>query len=262
MEIPVYQVDAFTARVFGGNQAAVCPLDGSLSDDMLQSIAAEHNLSETAYLWRKSAGEYDLRWFTPAVEVDLCGHATLASALVVFQFLEPARSNVAFDTRSGRLTVRRDGDRLCMDFPSRRPEPCEAPADLLAGLGSRPQAVLKSRDFFAVYASEAEVRGLQPDFAKLKRVESLGVIVTAPGKAAGVDFVSRFFAPGTGIDEDPVTGSAHSTLVPYWAERFGKSKLHALQLSRRGGELWCEDRGQRVEIAGQAVLYSRGTIHL
>ena len=262
MQIPIYHVDAFTSCVFGGNPAAVCPLEDSLSDATLQSIAAEHNLSETAFLWRKSAGVYDLRWFTPAVEVDLCGHATLASALVVFDYLERGLTEVAFDTRSGRLIVRSSGGRLCMDFPACKPEPCEPPPDLLAGLRGRPQAVLKSRDFLAVFPAEDDVRALDPDFAVLRRVPCLGVIATAAGKSVGVDFVSRFFAPAAGVDEDPVTGSAHSTLIPYWAERLAKPKLHALQISRRGGELWCQDRGQRVEIAGQAVLYSQGVIYL
>ena len=260
MPIPVYQVDAFTDRVFGGNPAAICPLDEWLPDATLQAIAAEHNLSETAYLRRAASGRYDLRWFTPGVEVDLCGHATLAAALVVLDHLEPGRTEVAFDTRSGLLTVRRSRDRLAMDFPSRPPAPCQPPAELAAGLGRAPQAILQSRDFLAVYATEDEVRALSPDMALLKRVPSLGVIATAPGDK--VDFVSRFFAPAAGVDEDPVTGSAHSTLIPYWSSRLGKPHLHALQVSRRGGELWCTDRGDRVEIAGQAVLYARGTILL
>jgi predicted PhzF superfamily epimerase YddE/YHI9 len=260
MAIPVFQVDAFTERMFGGNPAAICPLEAWLPDDTLQAIAAEHNLSETAYLRRAQPGMYDLRWFTPAVDVELCGHATLASARVVFDHLEPWLDEVAFETRSGRLMVRRAGEKLVMDFPSRRPVPCTPPAALVEGLGRQPQAVLKSRDFLAVFADEDEVRTLTPNFALLKQVPSLGVIVTAPGQK--VDFVSRFFAPQAGIDEDPVTGSAHSTLIPYWAERLGKTELHALQVSRRGGELWCKDLGERVEIAGQAVLYSRGTILL
>jgi len=258
MAIPVFQVDAFTDHIFGGNPAAICPLAEWLPNETLQAIAAEHNLSETAYLHRTAAGVYDLRWFTPAVEVDLCGHATLAAALVVFEQLEPRLGEVAFDTRSGRLVVRRLGERLSMDFPARKPTPCDAPADFAAALGATPDAVLKSRDFLAVFRTEEEVRALAPDMAALKRLPCLGIIVTAPGET--VDFVSRFFAPQAGIDEDPVTGSAHSTLVPYWAERLGKRQLHALQVSRRVGELWCEERGDRVEIAGQAVLYSRGTI--
>jgi PhzF family phenazine biosynthesis protein len=260
MPIPVFHVDAFSDHVFGGNPAAICPLDDWPGDEALQAIAAEHNLSETAYLRRVSAGHYDLRWFTPVVEVDLCGHATLAAALIVFAELEPNLSKVAFETRSGRLKVRRVDDRLVMDFPSRRPTPCEQPPELIGGLGAKPEAVLKSRDFLAVYASEDAIRALRPDFSLLKHLPCLGVIVTAPGK--DVDFVSRFFAPQAGIDEDPVTGSAHSTLTPYWAERLGKSRLHARQISTRGGELWCANLGDRVEIAGHAVLFSSGTIHL
>lgn len=258
MAIPVFQVDAFTSLVFGGNPAAVCPLEEWLADDTLQAIAAEHNLSETAYLRRSAPGLYGLRWFTPVVEVDLCGHATLASALIVFDHLEPWLTEVGFDTRSGRLVVRRAEGRLSMDFPARKPTPCEAPAALVEGLRLAPQQVLKSRDFVAVYTSEDEVRSLTPDMSLLKQLPSLGVIATAPGKEA--DFVSRFFAPQSGVDEDPVTGSAHSTLIPYWAERLEKRQLHALQVSRRQGELWCTDRGERVDIAGHAVLYSRGTI--
>lgn len=260
MQIPVYHVDAFTSRVFGGNPAAVCPLENSVPDDVLQSIAAEHNLSETAFLWPIEPGRYQLRWFTPEVEVDLCGHATLASAYVVFEKLLPQLQEVAFDTASGRLTVKKQGDRLSMDFPSRAPTPCDPPADLLAGLRVRPQAVLTSRDFLAVYSSEAEVRSLAPDMSALKRLRSLGVIVTAPGD--DVDFVSRFFAPQAGVDEDPVTGSAHCTLTPYWSARLGRAALRARQVSRRGGELWCTDQGDRVAIAGHAVMFSQGMILL
>ncbi|HEY1599368.1 MAG TPA: PhzF family phenazine biosynthesis protein [Pirellulales bacterium] len=260
MPTPVFHVDAFSDHIFGGNPAAICPLDNWPGEETLQAIAAEHNLSETAYLRQVSPGRYELRWFTPAVEVDLCGHATLAAALIVFAELEPDLADIAFETRSGQLKVRRVGDRLAMDFPSRRPVPCEPPHELIAGLGANPATVLKSRDFLAVYASEDAIRELQPDFSVLKRLPSLGVIVTAPGK--NVDFVSRFFAPQAGINEDPVTGSAHSTLTPYWAERLGKSQLHARQISTRGGELWCSDFGDRVEIAGHAVLFSRGMIHL
>jgi PhzF family phenazine biosynthesis protein len=260
MPIPVYCVDAFSDRVFGGNPAAVCPLDDWLADETLQAIATEHNLSETAYLRRRAQGHYDLRWFTPAVEVDLCGHATLAAALVVFDELEPGKADVVFETRSGPLTVRRADNRMTMDFPSLPAQSSEPPDDLLAGLGSPPQAVMRATDFLAIYKSEDVVRALAPDMARLKRLPSRGVIVTAPGR--DVDFVSRFFAPQSGIDEDPVTGSAHSTLIPYWAERLGKQRLHALQVSRRGGELWCANLGNRVEIAGHATLYSRGMILL
>jgi predicted PhzF superfamily epimerase YddE/YHI9 len=259
MEIPIYQVDAFASRQFAGNPAAVCLLTDWPDDAVMQAIAAENNLSETAFLIG-GAGQYRLRWFTPAVEVDLCGHATLASAWVVFHCVEPGRHDVRFQTASGLLTVERNGDRLSMDFPARPGRPCDAPSELTAGLGARPRETHQARDWLAVFDTQDEVLALRPDLAELRKVECLGVIATAPGKTA--DFVSRFFAPRAGIDEDPVTGSAHSTLVPYWSKRLGRKQLHALQLSRRGGELWCEDRGERVTIAGQAALYLTGTIHV
>jgi PhzF family phenazine biosynthesis protein len=257
MRIPIYQIDAFTDKVFCGNPAAVCPLDAWLADDVLQAIAAENNLSETAYFVPEGDG-YRLRWFTPRVEVDLCGHATLASAYVILEVLTQGRTSVTFTTRSGLLTVERDNDRLAMDFPARPPEPCTAPDALLEGLGGRPEAVLLSRDYFVLYATEAEVRALQPRMDLLETLDSLGVIVTAPG--TDCDFVSRFFAPQAGIPEDPATGSSHCTLVPYWSQRLGKKTLHDRQVSVRGGEFWCEDRGERVRIAGKATRYLEGTI--
>ncbi len=259
MQIPIYQVDAFTNRLFAGNPAAVCLLESWLQDDILQAVAAENNLSETAFLV-PGPHHYDLRWFTPKTEVDLCGHATLASAHVIFHCLNSPLSEVAFSTRSGRLTVCRDGARLVMDFPSRPGTPCEAPAGLLQGLGVSPLEVYRSRDYLVVLPSETDVRGVNPDFDTLSGLDALGVIVTAPGDQ--VDFVSRFFAPGEGIPEDPVTGSAHCTLVPYWAARLEKRRLHALQVSARGGELFCEDRGGRVRIAGNAVVFMVGQISL
>ncbi|MES1213286.1 MAG: PhzF family phenazine biosynthesis protein, partial [Singulisphaera sp.] len=221
MAIDVYQVDAFTHRVFGGNPAAVCPLDNWLPDATLQALAAEHNLSETAYLKRTAPGVYHLRWFTPTTEVELCGHATLASALVIFEHLEAWLNEVSFETRSGRLVVRREADRLSMDFPAYPAEVCDVPPHLVDGLGATPQQVLSAFDLVAVFASEEEVRALAPDMRRLTQVPSRGVIVTAPGK--DVDFVSRFFAPQSGIDEDPVTGSAHAILTPYWSARLGKT---------------------------------------
>lgn len=259
MRIPIYQIDAFTDRLFAGNPAAVCSLENWLPDDKLQAIAAENNLSETAFLVARGE-DYELRWFTPAVEVDLCGHATLASAYVVFRYLRPSAEVVAFETRSGRLVVRRQGDWLEMDFPARPPVPCEAPQGLILALGASPQEVWKSRDYLAVYETEEQVRELEPDISALARVEMFAVIVTAPGRDA--DFVSRFFAPASGVPEDPVTGSAHCTLAPYWAARLGKTTLHARQVSRRGGELICELRGERVILRGQAVRYLEGVIHL
>lgn len=259
MRIPIYQIDAFTSRLFAGNPAAVCPLEEWLDDGVLQAIAAENNLSETAFFVKRQ-NRYHLRWFTPTVEVDLCGHATLASAYVILNYLEQASDGVAFDTRSGELVVRRDGGLLSMDFPSRPPVECPLPARLEEALGRRPLATMMSRDLMAVFENEAEVRALRPDMDLLARVEAFAVIVTAPGDDS--DFVSRFFAPRGGVAEDPVTGSAHCTLVPYWSRRLGKSSLYARQVSARGGELWCEDRGARVVIRGQAALFLEGQIVL
>jgi PhzF family phenazine biosynthesis protein len=259
MRIPLYQIDAFTSRLFSGNPAAVCPLEEWLDDAVLQAIAAENNLSETAFfVWR--GDRYHLRWFTPAVEVDLCGHATLASAFVILNYLEPSRETVIFDTLSGELSVSRDGGLLSMDFPARPPSPCAAPHGLVEALGVTPREVLAARDLMAVFEREEVVRSMTPRMELLAQLNAFAVIVTAPGDK--VDFVSRFFAPRAGIDEDPVTGSAHSTLTPYWSARLGKPKLHALQVSRRGGELWCEDRGGRVTIKGNSVRFFEGVIHL
>jgi PhzF family phenazine biosynthesis protein len=257
VQIPIYQVDAFTSHLFAGNPAAVCPLQEWLPDDRLQAIAQENNLSETAY-FVPDGDCYRLRWFTPAVEVDLCGHATLATAFIIMTELAPDRQEVRFQTRSGELVVTREGGRFAMDFPARPPAECAVHHDLIAALGGNPERVLAARDYLVVYGSEAEVRGLRPDMDRLAVVDRFAVIVTAPGK--DVDFVSRFFAPAKGVPEDPVTGSAHCTLIPYWAERLGKKQLHAYQVSRRGGELWCEHRGERVTISGSAVRFLTGTI--
>ena len=259
MKIPLYQIDAFTGRLFGGNPAAVCPLEDWLDDATMQAIARENNLSETAFFIDR--GDYhDLRWFTPASEVDLCGHATLATAFLLLDELGVGGDVVHFETRSGRLTVRRDGDRLAMDFPAAPPEPCAEPDGLAAGLGRAPDAVLAAAQYLAVFSTEAEVRAIEPDFARIAGLDRRAVIATAPGEEA--DFVSRFFAPKIGIPEDPVTGSAHCVLVPYWAQRLGKTCLTAHQVSARGGELWCEDRGERVVIAGHAVKYLEGIIEI
>jgi PhzF family phenazine biosynthesis protein len=259
MKIPIYQVDAFTREVFAGNPAAVCPLDEWLEDETLAAIAAENNLSETAFFVRRGE-RYDLRWFTPETEIDLCGHATLASARVILDYLEPGREGVRFDTKSGELVVRREGDMLAMDFPSRPPARCDPHDNLIPALGAHPEAVLASRDYLVVYRNEGDVKKLRPDMALLATVDKFAVIVTAPGRDA--DFVSRFFAPGAGISEDPVTGSAHCTLVPYWSRRLAKKSLFARQVSPRGGELWCEDMGERVKIAGHSVMFMRGEISL
>ena len=259
MEIPLYQVDAFTKRVFGGNPAAVCPLPEFPPAEIMQSIGNENNLAETAFLV-PNGDRYHLRWFTPEFEIDLCGHATLASAFVVFKHLRPDLNEVKFDTKSGELVVKRgEGGLLSMDFPSRPPEPGASDSRLRQALGGKAGAILVSRDYLVVYESEEEIRALKPDMNALAAMDRM-VIVTAPGRL--VDFVSRFFAPHAGVPEDPVTGSAHCTLIPYWAHRLGKTKLHALQVSRRGGELFCELIGDRVTMAGYAVEFMRGTIQI
>ena len=257
--IPIYQVDAFASRLFTGNPAAVCPLEKWLPDEQMQAIAAENNLAETAFFVRNGEG-YHLRWFTPVVEIDLCGHATLASAFVIFNELTPTAESVQFSTKSGTLVVKRDGELLSLDFPAFPPQECPVNPGLIAALGGKPGKVLAARDYLVVYGTEAELRNVAPDMDALRKADRFGVIATAPGK--DVDFVSRFFAPAQGIPEDPVTGSAHCTLIPYWSKRLGKTKLHAYQASPRGGELWCEDRGERVTISGKAVQFLEGTICL
>ena len=257
MKIPIYQIDAFTSRVFSGNPAAVCPLESWLEDSLLQAIAQENNLSETAFFIPQGEG-YHIRWFTPVAEVDLCGHATLASAFVVFAHLEPSGVVVSFNSKSGRLTVTRDDDLLTMDFPSLSPVPCEAPDVLIKGLGKEPVEVLRSEDYVGVFSAEDDIRDLRPDFETLNELDLRGVAVTAKGKA--VDFVSRFFAPKYGINEDPVTGSVHCSLTPYWAGKLRKRDLRAYQVSKRGGELFCKDCGDRVRISGRAVAFMEGSI--
>lgn len=255
--LPIYQVDAFTRIRFRGNPAAVVPLDAWLPDAVMQDIAAENNLAETAFFVR--TGEtYHLRWFTPTVEVDLCGHATLASAHVLLAHRQHPGDEIQFDSLSGRLLVRRRGDQLELDFPSRPAAVIDTPPTLVAGLGASPQAVLRAVKDLAVFAHADDVAALRPDFRLLAQHEAFGVIATAPGEDC--DFVSRFFAPRAGVDEDPVTGSAHCTLTPYWVARLGKTTLHARQISRRGGEITCELAGDRVRIAGHAVTYLVGEI--
>jgi PhzF family phenazine biosynthesis protein len=260
MKIRLFHVDAFTSRAFSGNPAAVCPLESWIEDATMQAMAAENNLSETAFFVRGQDGVYALRWFTPVTEVDLCGHATLASAYVVFRHLDPRASSVTFSSASGPLRVEKDGELLSLDFPSRPPSPLAVPDDLAKALGRPPREVWAARDYMALYDSEDEVRGLRPDMEALRGVGRFAAIATARGDEA--DFVSRFFAPAQGVPEDPVTGSAHCTLVPYWAKRLGKTRLRALQVSPRGGELLCEDRGERVSIAGRAVQYLEGVVEL
>jgi PhzF family phenazine biosynthesis protein len=260
MRIPLYQVDAFTGHLFGGNPAAVCPLAEWLPDATMQAIAAENNLAETAFFVPQGEG-YLLRWFTPTVEVDLCGHATLASGYVVTHIVMPERRSVRFETRkAGPLEVTRDGDLLAMDFPAWPPEPSPADPRILAALGKMPKQSFVARGrTLAIYDSAEDIALLRPDFAAMRAVPGADAIVTAPGED-GVDFVSRYFAPNHGIDEDPATGSAHCVLTPYWAGRLGKQRLRARQISARGGDLVCTLRGDRVTLAGRAVLYLEGTI--
>lgn len=259
MKIPIFQIDAFSRTAFSGNPAAVCPLETWLPDTVMQAIAAENNLAETAF-FVENDGRYGLRWFTPVCEVDLCGHATLASACVLFNSLNLRGDSIRFDTKSGELIVRRDGDRFIMDFPARTPGPIEPDPLLVPALGGKPVEILAARDYLVRYQSEAEVRALSPDMEALKRIDRFAFIVTAPG--TNCDFVSRFFAPGKGIPEDPVTGSAHCTLIPYWADKLGKTLLRAHQVSQRGGELFCRMTGDRVEIGGHAALFLEGQISI
>jgi PhzF family phenazine biosynthesis protein len=259
-EIPIYQIDAFASRVFAGNPAAVCPLEAWLPDDVLQGIAAENNLAETAYLLARDDGDYDLRWFTPAVEVDLCGHATLASAYVIDKELEPGRGHVRFHSRSGPLEVTREGDIYALDFPSHPPTPVtpDLSQAVAEALGSQPLEVHQAKMFLALLADQDAVLAAKPDLQRVKDLLGDGLIITAPGEDC--DFVSRYFAPHAGIPEDPVTGSAHCRLTPFWARRLDKARLTARQVSRRGGELLVEDCGERVKIAGRCAYYMSGRI--
>jgi len=259
MSLKIYQVDAFTSEPFRGNPAAIVPLEEWLPAETMQSIALENNLAETAFFVREGDG-YGLRWFTPTVEMDLCGHATLASAFVIFNILGSTEQVLKFQTKSGLLTVEKDGDRFILDFPSRPAVPAEIPSGLVDAIGKQPKEVLKSRDYMLVYESEDDIRGISPDFVAILKIPTHAVIITAPGKDC--DFVSRFFAPEVGIFEDPVTGSSHCNLIPYWAEKLGKAELFARQLSARGGELFCELAGDRVKIGGNAALYLTGEIYI
>jgi PhzF family phenazine biosynthesis protein len=260
MKLTYYQIDAFTDRLFGGNPAGVCPLREWLSAETMQKIALENNQAETAF-YVGDAGRYAIRWFTPAVEVDLCGHATLAAAFSIFDLGGFPGPRIEFDSRSGGLAVRRDRERLTLDFPADKIVSVTAPELLVRGLGVAPvEAYQGKTDYLLVFATPEEVARMKPDFGLVAGVPARGVIVTAPGRET--DFVSRFFGPQVGINEDPVTGSAHTTLTPYWAAKLGKKDLTAAQLSRRGGRLWCRLAGDRVEISGQACLYLRGQIEI
>jgi PhzF family phenazine biosynthesis protein len=260
MNLTIYQVDAFTKEVFKGNPAAVCPLTEWLDESLMQRIALENNLAETAFFVKKG-DVYEIRWFTPLAEIDLCGHATLGSAFVIFEILKAEENFIRFHShKSGALEVEKQGERLVLDFPSRPVSPVDAPDGLIEALGKAPKEVFKARDYFLVYESEQEILDIKPNFSKLLEVGAHGYIVTAKGDSA--DFVSRFFAPEVGVPEDPVTGSAHCNLIPFWAERLGKNELFARQVSARGGELFCELKGERVKIGGSAALYLKGEIYV
>jgi len=261
MKFPIYQVDAFTDNVFGGNPAAVVPLTEWLGEEMMQQVAMENNLSETAFFVKDGEDSFGLRWFTPEVEVNLCGHATLATAHTLFTELDYKEEEIRFDTKSGRLTVRREDDWYVMNFPAVEMPEVEAPPILFQALGIPiADKTYKSDDYMVVLESEEDIENLSPDFKFLKEVDARGIIVTAPGDT--VDFVSRFFAPQVGIDEDPATGSAHTKTAPYWAKHFGKNELSALQISKRVGTLQLSYLGDRVEIKGNAVTFLRGEIDI
>lgn len=259
MKLALYQVDAFAKKTFEGNPAAICPLKEWLPENILQSIAAENNLSETAFFIPTSNG-YHIRWFTPTTEVDLCGHATLAAAFILFNELNYKEEKISFDSKSGVLTVSNNESLLIMDFPAQPPVVCETPKEIEQIFGVKPIECLKAEDYIVVLNNESEVLAAKPDLNQLKKLDLRGVIITS--KSDKYDFVSRLFAPKYGIDEDPVTGSAHTQLVPYWAKQLNKGKFHAKQVSSRGGELFCENLGDRVSIAGYAVKYLQGEIEV
>jgi PhzF family phenazine biosynthesis protein len=259
--IPYYQISAFTRSVFGGNPAGVCLLETALPADTMQQIAHENDLAETAFVLPREDGDYDLRWFTPTLEIDLCGHATLASAHALFAVGHETGDRITFHSLSGPLVVSRTGERLVLDFPSRPASPGSDDFDAVAAaIGITPQSVANARDMLVVIESETVLRDLTPDIAAIADLDTFAVIITAPGD--DVDFVSRFFAPRAGVDEDPVTGSAHTTLIPYWADRLGKVDLTARQISRRGGDLFCRLEGDRVKIGGYAVTYFEGSLSI
>lgn len=261
MELPLYQVDAFTDRLFAGNPAAVCLMKEWLPTDQMLQIAQENNLAETAFCLATPVG-YAIKWFTPEIEMDLCGHATLATAHVLFQYYHPELDLLRFQSNSGELRVYRTDTRYQLDFPARKPMPAELPEIILRGMGLPPKEVLRARDYVLIYESQEQVESIQPDQALLNtiNIDPGGIIVTAPGRE--VDFVSRFFTPQASIFEDPVTGSAHCSLIPFWSERLGKKELVAHQVSSRGGVLYVENTGERVKIGGHAITYLKGVIYL
>jgi PhzF family phenazine biosynthesis protein len=283
MKLDIYQVDAFTDKLFGGNPAAVIPLDKWLDTALMQQIALENNLSDTVFIvpvrgsssppaggGGQEGADYEIRWFTPEVEINLCGHATLAAAYVLFNILHFEKPEIRFSSMSGILKVNKESDLICLDFPSWKPERLDIYPDEISAILDYVEivGVYKHRDILVELMNEDEVKNCNPDFSLMKRhIDKM--IITAPANnkrsdwaSDRVDFVSRFFAPGAGVDEDPVTGSAHSQLIPFWAEKLGKSKMHAVQLSKRGGQLWCELRGDRVIIKGKAVFYMKGEISI
>lgn len=260
MKIAIFQVDAFTNELFKGNPAAVCPLDEWLTDGLLQNIAAENNLSETAFFVKEKEG-FHIRWFTPQTEVSLCGHATLAASAVIFRKLGYKEKEIKFNSRSGELIVKRDMDAFILDFPVDRPMKIDENNEIANAMGLKPVEWYScTEDYLLVYQNEGEISSINPDFTQLKKLTQRGVIATAPGTQT--DFVSRFFAPAVGINEDPVTGSAHTALIPYWGDRYNKEKLTAMQLSSRGGRLNCLLKGDRVEIGGRVAFYLQGLIEV
>jgi len=259
MKIKIYQIDAFANKIFSGNPAAVCPLDEWIDETLMQNIAQENNLAETAF-FVKLGDVYQIRWFTPVKEVELCGHATLASAYVIFKYLEQKADIIKLTSKSGPLFVTSESEKIALDFPSIPPVLCDIPEYFVQALGARPESIMSCNNYFAIFESEDQVAAIVPDFSMLFKLDLQGVIITAPGENA--DFVSRYFAPKYGIPEDPVTGSAHCTLIPYWANRLNKTQLTARQISKRGGELFCEGLGDRVKIAGCAVEYLSGFIEV
>jgi PhzF family phenazine biosynthesis protein len=260
MKLPIFQVDAFAEELFQGNPAAVIPLEEWLPDGLMQSVAMENNLSETAFFVQTKAG-FEIRWFTPKAEVDLCGHATLATAHVIFSEAYYPKEKISFGSRSGLLKVKKENDLLQLNFPADVVKQIEAPKDIVNAVGLIPTECFQGKtDYLFVYQTEKEIRELRPDFSALAKTKARGIIVTAPGD--GCDFVSRFFAPAVGIDEDPVTGSAHTVLTPYWAEKLGKTNFSAQQVSARGGKLECALKDDRVLIAGRAKTYLHGEIYI
>lgn len=259
MKLTIYQVDAFTSKLFGGNPAAVIPLEEWLDDAVMQNIALENNLSETAFIVKEKEN-YHIRWMTPTVEVPLCGHATLASSFVMFNFLEPSLEKIVFNSQSGELIVTREDDMISLDFPANKPEPVAFNRKLIDAIPQEPIELLRNDAHVAVYEDEKTVRQISPDLRVILTEAPGGLIVTAPGDE--VNFVSRYFVPSSGIDEDPVTGYAHTVLTPYWSEKLGKDKLHANQVSKRGGDLYVEDLKGRVKISGEAILYMKGEIEV